>query len=205
RVPSCGGAPRFRSGGRDAACRRRARAVGRAGASRSVADGSLASEGHTTIGLLAMDIRRVPRAPLIALALFALMALPSFVEFYVDWLWFGELGYRQVFWKSITTRAVLGSVTFVLAAAFLGANLFLALGTMPLRNIVVVTPEGPRTISLQPRRLRPVIYLVSGLAALLLAGLASSGWQAYLQFSQGVAFGHADPVLDRDIAFYMFR
>src|SRR5690606_6849200 len=83
--------------------------------------------------------------------------------------------------------------------------LFLALGTMPLRNIVVVTPEGPRTISLQPRRLRPVIYLVSGLAALLLAGLASSGWQAYLQFSQGVAFGQADPVLGRDIAFYMFR
>src|SRR5690606_31949432 len=126
RLPARGGAPRFRSGGRDAACRRRARAVGRAGAIRRGADGSLASDGHTARGLLAMDIRRVPRAPLIALALFALMALPSFVEFYVDWLWFGELGYRQVFWKSITTRAVLGAVTFVLASAFLGANLFLA-------------------------------------------------------------------------------
>lgn len=152
-----------------------------------------------------MDIRRVPRAPLIALALFALMALPSFVEFYVDWLWFDELGYRQVFWKSITTRSTLGVVTFVLAAAFLAANLFLALRTMPLRNIVVVTPEGPRTISLQPRRLRPVIYLVSGLAALLLAGFASSGWQTYLQFSQGVAFGTVDPVLGHDIGFYVFR
>src|SRR5690606_12869010 len=80
-----------------------------------------------------------------------------------------------------------------------------ALRTMPLRNIVVVTPEGPRTISLQPRRLRPVIYLVSGLVALLLAGLASSGWQTYLQFSQAEAFGRVDPVLGRYIGFYMFR
>ena len=152
-----------------------------------------------------MNIRRVPRAPLIALALFLLMGIPSIVEFYVDWLWFGELGYRQLFWKSITTRSLLGVATFVVAGAFLASNLFFALQRMPLRNIVVVTPEGPRTISLQPRRLRPVVWLVSGLAALLLAGFASAGWQTWLQFTQGISFGQADPVLGRDVGFYVFR
>src|SRR5688572_30277478 len=100
-----------------------------------------------------MALRDIPRAPIIAFALFLLMAVPSFAEFYTDWLWFGELGYRGVYLKSITTRSGLGSSVFVIAGAFLAFNLFVALSAVPLRNIVVVTPEGPRTISLQPRRL----------------------------------------------------
>ena len=81
----------------------------------------------------------------------------------------------------------------------------MALGAVPLRNIVVVTPEGPRTISLQPRRLRPVVWLVSGLLALLLAGYASSGWSSYLAYTQAVPFGQADPVLGHDVSFYLFQ
>ena len=152
-----------------------------------------------------MALRNIPRAPIIAFALFLLMAVPSFTEFYTDWLWFGEVGYRGVYLKSITTRSGLGSSVFVIAGAFLAFNLFVALSAVPLRNIVVVTPEGPRTISLQPRRLRPVVWLVSGLVALLLAGYASSGWSSYLAFTQAVPFGQVDPVLGRDVSFYLFR
>jgi len=152
-----------------------------------------------------MALRDVSRAPLIALAVFLLMAIPSFAEFYTDWLWFGEVGYRAVFLKSLTTRSAMGSVVFVLAGAFLAFNFFVALSAVPLRNIVVVTPEGPRTISLQPRRLRPVVWLISGLLALLLAGYASSGWSSYLAYTQAVPFGQADPVLGRDVSFYLFQ
>ena len=49
-----------------------------------------------------MALRNIPRAPIIAFALFLLMAVPSFTEFYTDWLWFGEVGYRGVYLKSIT-------------------------------------------------------------------------------------------------------
>ncbi|MGI8671810.1 MAG: UPF0182 family membrane protein, partial [Luteitalea sp.] len=152
-----------------------------------------------------MNLRRLPRAPIIAFALFALMAIPSFAEFYTDWLWFAEAGYDAVFLKSLTTRSALGTLTFLLAGAFIAVNLFVALSAVPLRNIVVVTPEGPRTISLQPRRLRPVIWLVSGLAALLLAGYASSGWSSYLAYTQAVPFGQVDPILGRDVSFYLFQ
>ncbi len=152
-----------------------------------------------------MALRDIPRAPIIALGIFLLMAIPSFAEFYTDWLWFGEVGYRGVFLKSLTTRSGLGSVVFLVVGGFLAFNLFVALSAVPLRNIVVVTPEGPRTISLQPRRLRPVVWLVSGLVALLLAGYASSGWSSYLAFTQAVPFGQSDPVLGRDVAFYLFR
>ena len=152
-----------------------------------------------------MALRHIPRAPIIALGLFLLMAIPSFAEFYTDWLWFGEVGYRAVFLKSLTTRSGLGSTVFLLVGGFLAFNLFVALSAVPLRNIVVVTPEGPRTISLQPRRLRPVVWLVSGLTALLLAGYASSGWSSYLAFTQAVPFGQVDPVLGRDVSFYLFQ
>lgn len=152
-----------------------------------------------------MAFRDTPRAPLIALGVFLLMAVPSFAEFYTDWLWFGEVGYRAVFLKSLTTRSSMGSAVFLVAGAFLAFNLFVALSAVPLRNIVVVTPEGPRTISLQPRRLRPVVWLVSGLLALLLAGYASSGWSSYLAYTQAVPFGQVDPVLGRDVAFYLFQ
>ncbi len=152
-----------------------------------------------------MAIRDIPRAPLIALGIFLLMAIPSLAEFYTDWLWFGELGYLAVFLKSLTTRSAMGSTVFLLTGGFLAFNLFVALGAVPLRNIVVVTPEGPRTISLQPRRLRPVVWMVSGLLALLLAGYASSGWSAYLAYTQAVPFGQVDPVLGRDVSFYLFQ
>ena len=152
-----------------------------------------------------MALRDIPRAPLIALGVFLLMAVPSFAEFYTDWLWFGEVGYRPVFLKSLTARSAMGSTVFVVAGAFLAFNLFVALSAVPLRNIVVVTPEGPRTISLQPRRLRPVVWLVSGLLALLLAGYASSGWSSYLAYTQAVPFGQVDPVLGHDVSFYLFQ
>jgi len=152
-----------------------------------------------------MALRDIPRAPLVALGVFLLMAIPSFAEFYTDWLWFGEVGYRPVFLKSLTARSAMGSVVFLVAGAFLAFNLFVALSAVPLRNIVVVTPEGPRTISLQPRRLRPVVWLVSGLLALMLAGYASSGWSSYLAYTQAVPFGQVDPVLGRDVSYYLFQ
>ncbi|BCS35989.1 UPF0182 protein [Luteitalea sp. TBR-22] len=152
-----------------------------------------------------MALRDIPRAPLIALGLILLMAIPSFAEFYTDWLWFEEVGYTGVYLKSITARSAMGSVVFLVAGAFLAFNLFVALSAVPLRNIVVVTPEGPRTISLQPRRLRPVVWLVSGLLALLMAGYASTGWSSYLAYRQAVPFGQVDPVLGRDVSFYLFQ
>jgi len=152
-----------------------------------------------------MALKDIPRAPLIALGIFLLMAVPSFAEFYTDWLWFGEVDYRPVFLKSLTARSAMGSTVFVVAGGFLAFNLFLALGAVPLRNIVVVTPEGPRTISLQPRRLRPVVWLVSGLLALLLEGYASSGWSSYLAYTQAVPFGQVDPVLGHDVSYYLFQ
>jgi uncharacterized membrane protein (UPF0182 family) len=43
--------------------------------------------------------------PLLITALVLFLALPSLVEFYTDWLWFGELGYQHVFLRILTARS----------------------------------------------------------------------------------------------------
>jgi len=59
--------------------------------------------------------RRVAIAVAVAAALIA--ALIVWAHLYVDWLWFGEVGLRAVFWK----RLLIGVVAFVVfAAAFFG-------------------------------------------------------------------------------------
>ena len=43
----------------------------------------------------------------VALAVVALLLVgPRFIDAYVDWLWFGELGYRSVFTTVLVTRIV---------------------------------------------------------------------------------------------------
>ena len=48
---------------------------------------------------------------LIAVALAVVLLLlfgPRLIDTYVDWLWFGELGYRSVFTTQLVTRLIVG-------------------------------------------------------------------------------------------------
>lgn len=60
---------------------------------------------------------------LIAFALVAVLLLllgPRLIDTYVDWLWFGELGYRSVFTTVLATRLIV----FVVVALAIGAIVF---------------------------------------------------------------------------------
>src|SRR6516164_3157292 len=77
---------------------------------------------------------------LIALGVIALLlAGPRLVDAYVDWLWFGELGYRSVFSTVLVTRIVVFLVAAVLVGAIIFAGLALAYRTRP----VFVPTAGP--------------------------------------------------------------
>src|SRR5688500_3719103 len=58
---------------------------------------------------------------------------------YVDWLWFGEVGYRQVFTTQVGSRLGLG----IVAAAFLGGVLLLNLWIAYRNRPVFVPVSGP--------------------------------------------------------------
>ena len=62
----------------------------------------------------------------VVLLVLVLSVLGSFVRMYVDWLWFGEVGYRQVFTTGLRTRVLLFFLFGVLMAVVIAANLIIA-------------------------------------------------------------------------------
>jgi uncharacterized protein len=134
---------------------------------------------------------------------------------YVDALWFGSLGYSDVFWKTLNLQgavfATAGAVTFV---ALYGA--FLALkpprfgeigtdGVIFINDRPVKLPVGP-VLSLIAVLLSAVVAL--GTAAGTMAEWPSLGLWWYGRdavISATAAAGHvADPIFGRPLAFYLF-
>jgi uncharacterized protein len=145
------------------------------------------------------------RLSLLALLVAVFFLLPSVVHFYADWLWFGEVGYQAVYARSLTTQSTLWLTTFVIVFGVLTLNLRLAFRVLTRREIVMVTPEGPRAIVVDPTRLRPIVTLVAAAGAVLVASIAAAQWETWLIYWSAAPFGKVDPVLGYDVGFYVFQ
>ena len=148
---------------------------------------------------------RIPRALLLLVGILVLTGIPSLVEFYTDWLWFQEVGYEQVFLKSLSARATTGMAVALPVFGFLWLNLRLALKLLRRREFAIATPEGPRVITVDTGRLRSLIYTAALIAAILIGLYSASSWTTWLYALHATTFGRVDPVLGRDIGFYIFR
>lgn len=145
---------------------------------------------------------------LIAIALVVVLLLligPRLVDTYVDWLWFGELGYRSVFTTQIVTRLLIFLVVAVLIGGVVFAALALAYRTRP----VFVPTAGPNDPIARYRtavmsRLRLIGLGVPAFIGLLSGFVAQSYWEQVQLFLHGGSFGIADPQFGIDLGFYAF-
>jgi len=142
---------------------------------------------------------------ILAVAGLLLFGVPMLVRLYTDWLWFGEVGYQQVFLRTLGARAVLGGVVFLLAAAVLYGNLRVVRKTLRRSEFTIMTPQGPHTISVDLNRSKPLLYGAVAVAAFLFASYASARWEIWLLARHAVPFGTSDPILGRDVSFYVFQ
>jgi uncharacterized membrane protein (UPF0182 family) len=148
-----------------------------------------------------MKVRRLP----ILLVLVALVTgVPALAEFYTDWLWFKELGYERVFVRSLTAQAVVTAVVALVVFTLLGGNLILALRRLRPRPFMIATPQGPQTIMMDPRSIRPLAIGIVAVVSLLIAVYAGGRWETWLYFLNRIPFGRTDPILGRDVSFYVF-
>ncbi|QLY33014.1 UPF0182 family protein [Nocardia huaxiensis] len=141
-----------------------------------------------------------------ALVLAALLLVgPRLTDAYTNWLWFGEVGFRNVFTTVLVTRIVLFLVVTLVVAAIIWLALFLAYRSRP----VFVPSAGPgdpiaryRTTVMSRLRLFGLgIPLIIG----LLSGLvAQSSWVTVQLFLHGGDFGVKDPQFNLDVGFYAF-
>jgi len=147
---------------------------------------------------------RFARRQIFVFLALAFFVVPSTIEFYVDWLWFGETGYQQVYLRSLTAKTMVGVATFLFAFVFIAVNVRLAWQALTPRELVLMTPDGPRHISIDPGRYRLLAYGAAAALAVFIALAATANWETWLMFRNATPFGERDPILGHDIGFYMF-
>ena len=145
------------------------------------------------------------RLPLILIGFFLFIVIPALVDFFGEWVWFGEMGYRQIFITSLTTKILLGAAVFVGTLILLGGNLRFALQELKKPfSVGTLSPETPPLV-LDKKSLRTIVTGVAGLVALFMALFAAGQWLTFLQYQHATTFGTVDPLLGRDVGFYVFE
>jgi uncharacterized protein len=150
--------------------------------------------------------RRSPRLGLwLLLGFIVLTGLGQAVPLYTDWLWYGEVGFTQVFTTVLSLRGWLflgaGGVVFL----FMYGNLWVAARTAAPDVLWELDDQLglPGRAVLEPlirRLLLPVIAVIAVLSGLR----AGASWEMVLGYVNGTPFGVADPLFGRDLSFYVF-
>jgi uncharacterized membrane protein (UPF0182 family) len=141
----------------------------------------------------------------VVLLVLLLSVLGSLERLYVDWLWFGETGFRNVFTTGLRTRIFLFLLVGVLMTLVIGANLALAYRFRPPFRPVSAEQqnlERYRT-AIEPRR-RLVGILVAALLGLFAGITAQARWETWLLWRHGTQFGIPDPQFNKDISYFVF-
>lgn len=126
--------------------------------------------------------------------------------FYIDILWFREVGFSNVFWTRFWSRLVLGAIFGAAFFALLYANLLLVRRLRPRYR--VFSPEE-EIVERYRAAFEPYAkWVLPGVSLLfgVLAGVSIAGaWESFQLYraADGVSFGMADPVFGRDASFYV--
>jgi uncharacterized membrane protein (UPF0182 family) len=144
------------------------------------------------------------RIGLIVVFAVVFFGLPSLTSFLVDWLWFGEVGYQSVYLTTLYGKALVSLAVFIAAFGWMAAHLRHALNAASAAPASFTTREG-FTIVLPTRdQLRPLAMLAAAGAAALLALWAGSEWLTVLSWWHRTDFPGTDPILGRNVGFYVF-
>ena len=143
---------------------------------------------------------------IVAAGLIGLLVVASpVVNLYVDWLWFGEVGFRRVWVTVLLTQGAL----FIAVSALVGGAVFFAL-LLAYRSRPPFVPDAPKGDSVaryrtlvmrRPRRFGWGIALAFGVVCGL---IARSDWVTVQLFLHGGSFGIADPEFGHDVGFFVF-
>ena len=141
---------------------------------------------------------------IIAIALVAILfVLASFARsIYTDFLWYGELGFRGIYIKVLTTRIALFAVGFIVTAILLAISLLTI-------NRNTSGPGGlpiPEDLAKIAGRLLTIIAIAATLIiGIVMGSFFASKWELFLRFTNAANFGVTDPLYGKDLSFYIFE
>ncbi|MFB3737558.1 MAG: UPF0182 family protein, partial [Candidatus Velamenicoccus archaeovorus] len=150
--------------------------------------------------------RRWPIVVVVVLAAL-IIGFTALSGFFVDLLWFREVGFTQVFWTILRTKIALGLIFGAAFFVLLYANLLIVRAVTPRYR--ALTPEQ-EIIERYRMAFEPYAWWLLPLISLVIAFFVAIGvttqWRTFLEWrnSSGVTFGTRDPLFGRDAAFYVF-
>ena len=129
----------------------------------------------------------------------------SLVTFVTDWWWFREVGFSEIFIKSLSTKVILGIGAGLIAFVFLFTNFFIAAySKIPWMTHIPASVFGS-PLSIDQRLVKRVGVALCIFVSFLVGLVASSFWQDILKFFASAPFNQKDPLFGLDISFYVFQ
>ncbi|WP_246063883.1 UPF0182 family protein [Blastococcus colisei] len=142
----------------------------------------------------------------VAVLLVLFTVIGTLTNVYVDYLWFDETNYTQIFWTELQTRALLFAVAGVATGGAVAASIHLAYRFRPTFRPMSLEQQNLERYrqSLEPRR-GLVLTAVAVVLGLFAGFTAQSSWQTWLTFRNSTDFGSTDPQFGIDISFFVFE
>jgi len=141
---------------------------------------------------------------------FIFLLLPllfSVLNLYTDWLFFTETGYTSVFLKTLSTKISTGIFFGIAFLAFVLANIIIANRTnFPQREISAI--EGvinPFRAGGIEKVVKPLTIIAGVIMAIFAVQWGALRWEDFLLFRNSLDMGTNDPLLGKDIGFYLFK
>jgi uncharacterized membrane protein (UPF0182 family) len=141
----------------------------------------------------------------VAVLLVLFTTIGTLTSVYVDYLWFDEVRYTEVFWTEMQTRALLFAVAAVATGGLVATSVWLAYRFRPTFRPMSLEQQNLERYrqSLEPRR--GLVLTAVGVVLGLFAGFtAQSSWQTWLAFRNSTDFGRTDPQFGVDLSFFVF-
>ena len=140
----------------------------------------------------------------VLLVLLLFMVVPSAVTLLTEWFWFTEVGYTGIFVRTLTTKAGVGGMVFLVAFGALAFNFRLALRRVTKPYMLFPGGGDIQPVVLNQRQFLLVGTGIAAVVALFMGIFASNEWMTWLQYRHAVPFGESDPLFGRDVSFYVF-
>ncbi|MDP6040315.1 MAG: UPF0182 family protein, partial [Candidatus Latescibacteria bacterium] len=125
-------------------------------------------------------------------------------SYYTDWLWFLSLDYQDVFWRTLRARFLSAVVYGLIAAVVIGINLYYVGRFTRFALETGGTPFEGEIPGENLLRSNVGYILIAGVLTLIMANVGAAQWPTLLRFWYGGSFGTTDPILGRDVGFYVF-
>lgn len=130
------------------------------------------------------------------LGIIALVLLFLYIinDYYIEYLWFNEVGYLDIFFKEIKSKIILG-VPFFIIMFFISMFYF--------NFLFKAIKEGYSKDNGYGKKIKWVLAVFYSLVTSIT--FISTLWYEFLEFKNFVSFGQADSLFGKDISFYIFK